>query len=124
MAPTSLEQHEKSRHSLNFWRSNRTLCGSSFLSVHLTSVVCAWEAAVKSLKTNLRHVTANTKFTFEEFITVLTQVEASLLSPLPCDDDGIEALTPGHFIVGNPLEALPDSEVQLILDRAVVRLSW
>ena len=27
---------------------------------------------------------------------------------LTCDDDGIEPLTPGHFLIGRPLEALPD----------------
>ena len=28
--------------------------------------------------------------------------------PLSHDDDGIEVLTPGHFLIGHPLEALPD----------------
>ena len=46
------------------------------------------------------------------FSTVLTQIEACLnsrpLVPIPHDDDGVEALTPGHFLIGKPLEALPD----------------
>ena len=38
--------------------------------------------------------------------TVLAQIEACInsrpLSPLPCDDDGVEVLTPGHFLIGRP----------------------
>ena len=61
---------------------------------------------------DLRCIISDVKLTFEEFTTVLTQVEAVLNSrPLvlmPCDDDGIEPLTPGHFLIGKPLESLPD----------------
>ena len=71
-----------------------------------------WEAAVKSMKIHLRKVVGEAKLNFEELTTVLTQVEACLnsrpLTPLPDSDDGIEALTPGHFLIGCPLEALPD----------------
>ncbi len=72
-----------------------------------------WEAAVKSVKTHLKRVLRDVKLTFEEMTTLLTQVEACLnsrpLAPLPDADDGFEALTPGHFLVGGPLEAIPDS---------------
>ena len=71
-----------------------------------------WESAVKSMKTHLHRIVGNVKLTFEEFTTVLAQIEACLnsrpLTPLPCDDDGVEALTPGHFLIGRPLESLPD----------------
>ena len=71
-----------------------------------------WEAAVKSMKTHLKRVVGETKLTFEEFATILAQVEACLnsrpLVPLPCEGDVIEPLTPGHFLIGRPLEALPD----------------
>ena len=72
-----------------------------------------WEAAVKSMKYHLKRIVASTKFTFEEFTTILTQIEACLnsrpLTSLPCDSDTVEALTPGHFLIGKPLESIPDA---------------
>ena len=72
-----------------------------------------WEAAVKSFKTHLTRVVGNSKLDFEEMTTILTQIEACLnsrpLGTLPHnDDDGIEMLTPGHFLIGRPLQAIPD----------------
>ena len=50
---------------------------------------------------------------FEELTIILTQVEACLnsrpLTPIPSEDDGIEVLTPGHFLIGQLLEAIQDS---------------
>lgn len=72
-----------------------------------------WEAAVKSTKTHLRKTIGSTSLTFEEMTTVLTQIESCLksrpIAPRPNTEDELEALTPGHFLVGKPLEALPES---------------
>ena len=81
-----------------------------FIPEHSPHFGGIWEVAVKS---HLRCVIGEVKFTFEEMYTVLTQIEACLNScPLvPVnnpDDDGIEVLTPGHFLIGQPLMALPD----------------
>ena len=64
------------------------------------------------MKIHLRRVVSTHKLTFEEFTTILTQIESCLnsrpLVPLQCDEDGIEALTPGHFLTGELPESIPD----------------
>ena len=64
------------------------------------------------MKIHLRHVVSTHKLSFKEFTTILTQIESWLnsrpLVPLQCDEDGIEALTPGHFLSGEPPESIPD----------------
>jgi len=71
-----------------------------------------WESAVRSMKYHFKRVVSDVKLTFEECYTVLTQIEACMnsrpLVALPCDGDGIDVLTPGHFLIGRPIESLPD----------------
>ena len=71
-----------------------------------------WEAAVKGLKRHFRRIVGDVRPTFEELARILTQVEACLnsrpLTPLTQPEDGIDVLTPGHFLIGRPLGALPD----------------
>lgn len=77
-----------------------------------------WEAAVKSMKKHLRAVIGNTTMTFEAFCTILAQVEACLNSRPLCElsksIDSCEALTPGHFIIGQSINMLPQPDVSQV----------
>ncbi|CAG9132520.1 unnamed protein product [Plutella xylostella] len=74
-----------------------------------------WEAAVKSCKRILKTVLGEQKLTFEQFSTLLCQVEACLnsrpLSPLTEDPEDLDYLTPGHFLTGSPTMSLPQQEL-------------
>ena len=64
------------------------------------------------MKTHMKSIICHFKVTYVTFSTVLAQIEVCLnsrpLVPLSHDDDGIEALSPGHYLIGRLLEALPD----------------
>ena len=64
------------------------------------------------MKTLLKKVVGEHVLRLDEFLTILAIAEATLNSRLlapveSTSDDGIEPLTPGHFLVGGPLYALP-----------------
>ncbi|XP_048478253.1 uncharacterized protein LOC125488810 [Plutella xylostella] len=74
-----------------------------------------WEAAVKSMKFHLKRVLGEQKLTYEEFTTLLHQIEACMnsrpLCPITEDPEDLEYLTPGHFLTGGPIMSLPQEEL-------------
>ncbi|GFW35921.1 DUF5641 domain-containing protein [Trichonephila clavipes] len=79
-----------------------------------------WEAGVKAVKYHLRRVMGNLRFTYEEFLTILNQIEGVLnsrpLYPLSCDPGDFDALTPGHFLVGRPITAISEPSLTEVSD--------
>lgn len=77
-----------------------------------------WEAGVKSVKHHIRRVIGATHLTFEKMATLLTQIEACLnsrpLTPLSDDPSDMNALTPGHFLIGEPPSTVPDPNLSHI----------
>ena len=76
-----------------------------------------WEAGVKSMKYHLKRVMGAELLTFEEFTTGLCQIEGILNSRplLPMDGhspEGIVPLTAGHFLIGRPLTAYPETDIE------------
>ena len=71
-----------------------------------------WEAGVKSTKAVLKKVCKSALLTMVEFSTLLCQIEALLNSrPLYASSDDpadLEPLTPGHFLIDRPLNAIPE----------------
>ena len=71
-----------------------------------------WKADVKSFKAHFRKVGDPFKYTFEEFSTLLTRIEACLnsrsIAPQSQDPSDLSALTPGHFLTGGPILAPVD----------------
>lgn len=83
----------------------------SFIPAYAAHFGGLWEAGVKAAKHHLRRVLGNSHLTFEEILTLFAQVEAILnsrpLYPLSSSPDDLLSLTPGHFLIGRPLTAVP-----------------
>ena len=77
-----------------------------------------WEAGVKSTKHHLKRIIPNATLTFEELTTVLCRIESCLnsrpLCPLSDRHDDFLVLTPGHFLIGDSMLALPEPPIDNI----------
>ncbi|XP_062711389.1 uncharacterized protein LOC134289517 [Aedes albopictus] len=74
-----------------------------------------WEAAVKSMKHHFRRVVGLEALSTEAMTTVLCEIEGCLnsrpLTALSEDPSDMGVLTPGHFLVGSSLQAIPEPDL-------------
>ncbi|XP_031638866.1 uncharacterized protein LOC116350989 [Contarinia nasturtii] len=84
-----------------------------------------WESFVKLTKYHLRRMTTSIKLTFEEMSTLLTQIEACLNSRPLCaitsDIDDLDPVTPGHLLIGSPLNLIPEPSLLSLKDNTLDR---
>ncbi|XP_029166200.1 uncharacterized protein LOC114937005 [Nylanderia fulva] len=77
-----------------------------------------WEAGVKSFKTHLKRTVGSHTLSQAEFSTLLCRIEACLnsrpIATLSDDPSDLLALTPGHFLIGRPMTAVPEESVLAI----------
>lgn len=89
-----------------------------FIPLNAPNVGEIWEAGVKMTKVHLCRIIGNVKLTFEALCTVLAQIEAilnsKLLTQLSSDLEDLQALTPGHFLIGKRITAIPDPDVSQV----------
>lgn len=75
-----------------------------------------WEAAVKSAKYHLKRVMGETRLTLSELNTLVCQIEACLnsrpITPISSEPYESEALTPAHFLVGEPMSLPPEPDMR------------
>lgn len=71
-----------------------------------------WEAGVKSVKTLLYKTLGTHRLTYEELVTYLAKIEATLnsrpLGAMSDDPADFDTLTPNHFLTLEPSTSIPD----------------
>jgi hypothetical protein len=77
-----------------------------------------WEAAVKSTKFHLKRILGSRVLNYEQFYTVLVEIEQILnsrpLVQMSNDIEDFSYLTPGHFIAGEALTGIPEQSLSKI----------
>ncbi|XP_049277727.1 uncharacterized protein LOC125761030 [Anopheles funestus] len=89
-----------------------------FIPPHAPNFGGLWEAAVKVVKRTMTKVIGERRLSFSDLATILSQVEAQLnsrpLTPLSEDPAELNVLTPAHFLIGAPLNTVPEIDVTAV----------
>ena len=84
-----------------------------------------WDAGVKSTKHHVNRALGNHTLTYEEFATVLTEIEACHnsrpLSPMFSGIDDLTVLTPAHFLLGTTSGLVPDEDLSSLPENRLSR---
>ena len=84
-----------------------------------------WEAGAKSFKKHFKRVMGSLLITTEEMHPLLSLIDSCLnsrpLTPLSSDPKDLEPLTPGDFLIGAPLTALPKPSLEELPDNRLSR---
>lgn len=95
--------------------SARVICNWHFNPPAAPHFGGLWEAGIKSVKFHLKRVIGTQVLTYEELETLCVRVEGILnsrpLTPASTDPHDLTALTPGHFLIGQPLLAVPEENI-------------
>ncbi|XP_055585132.1 uncharacterized protein LOC129737984 [Uranotaenia lowii] len=74
-----------------------------------------WEAGIKSFKYHFRRIVGQKSYNVDHFLTIVTQTQAILNSrPIASHPDhpqDLEPLTPGHFLIGEPLISIAEPDI-------------
>ena len=74
-----------------------------------------WESTVKLFKHHFKRVAGNSLLTKDQFDTLIVEIESCLnsrpITPISNDPNDLQALTPGHFLIGRPLRNLPEIDL-------------
>lgn len=80
---------------------------------------------MKSFKHHFVRVAGATILNFEELATLLAQIEACVnfrpLTALSSDPADLQALTPGHFLIGTPVLMPPEADYSEMPDNRLIR---
>nr|CAH7757847.1 unnamed protein product [Callosobruchus chinensis] len=96
-----------------------------FIPAHAPHFGDLWEAGVKFTKFHLKRVLGNASLIYEDFLTILNQVEAVLnsrpLYPASSDPKDLSPITPAHFLIGRPITSPPDPDLRDIKEARLNR---
>ncbi|XP_062713353.1 uncharacterized protein LOC134290270 [Aedes albopictus] len=113
-------QRLQNQSDLNHIRDNLAMVGISWplIPPKAPNFGGLWESAVKIAKRHLQRQLRDSLLSYEEMSTVLAQIESCMNSRPLCalseDTLDLSALTPGHFLIGTSLHALPDPDLREI----------